>query len=270
MKSKKKIRALIVEDEEKSLNNLKNQLKEHCPQIEVVGEARTIAEATAILKKPKFKIDVAFLDINLPDGSVFQLLDQLQKKQRVSFDIIFVTAYEEHSVKACNYSSIGFVVKPINHEELSEAVSRIQLGNNNQIDERLKYFEKYYKNPNAFEKMSISALDGIYFINIKEIVRCEAEDNYTHIHMENGEKLTASRTIKSYEELLRSVNFYRVHKSHLVNLNFMRKFVKGDGGYLVMDDGKKIEVSRRRRPAFMERLKMIQDGINMYQSNEVK
>jgi len=259
----KNLKALIVEDEQKSLNNLKNHLKEQCPHISVEGEAGSISEARKLLSNPKFKIDVAFLDINLPDGSVFQLLDQLQEDKRVSFDIVFVTAYEAHSVKACNYSSIGFVVKPINPDELKDAVSRIRLGKDNQINKRLQYFENYYKNPNAFEKMSISALDGIYFINIKDIVRCEAEDNYTHIHMNSGEKLTASRTIKSYEELLRAVNFYRVHKSHLVNLNFMRKFVKGDGGYLVMDDGKKIEVSRRRRPAFMERLKMIQQGINM-------
>jgi len=259
----KKVRALIVEDEKKSLNNLKNHLKEHCGHVEVVAEAATIKEALSILKKSSFKIDVAFLDINLPDGSVFQLLDKLQERQRVSFDIIFVTAYEENSVKACNYSSIGFVVKPINPDELTEAVSRIQLGKNNRIGERLEYFENYYKNPNAYEKMSIAALDGIYFIKINDIVRCEAEDNYTHIHMRSGEKLTVSKTIKSYEDLLQAVNFYRVHKSHLVNLNFMRKFVKGDGGYLVMDDGKKIEVSRRRRPAFMERLKVIQERINM-------
>lgn len=261
--SKTKIKALIVEDEAKSLNNLKNHLKELCPHVQVKGEAGSIAEATTLLKNPKFKIDVAFLDINLPDGSVFQLLDQLQQKQKIAFDIVFVTAYEEHSVKACDYSSIGFVVKPINPEKLKDAVARIRVGKDNQITKRLEYFENYYKNPNAFEKMSISALDGIYFINIRDIVRCVAEDNYTHIHMVSGEKLTASRTIKSYEELLQSVNFYRVHKSHLINLNFMRKFVKGDGGYLIMDDGKKIEVSRRRRPAFMERLKMIQEGINI-------
>ncbi|MFT7605513.1 MAG: two-component system LytT family response regulator, partial [Saprospiraceae bacterium] len=149
-------------------------------------------------------------------------------------------------------------------DRLKQVVSKIQPGNLNKINERMEIFEQRYfpnSHPNAFEKMSISALDGIYFINIKDIVRCEAEDNYTHIHLRGGEKIIASKTIKSYEELLSGVNFYRVHKSHLINLNFMRKFVKGDGGYLIMDDSKKIEVSRRRRPAFMLRINELQDGI---------
>jgi two-component system LytT family response regulator len=109
--------------------------------------------------------------------------------------------------------------------------------------------------------MSISALDGIYFVNIADIVRFEAEDNYTHIYLKSGERITASKTIKAYEDLLAPFNFYRVHKRHVINLNFMRKFVKGDGGYLVMDDDIQIEVSRRRRPAFMERMKRLQEGL---------
>jgi two-component system LytT family response regulator len=128
------------------------------------------------------------------------------------------------------------------------------------MDKRLEIFSAYYNNPNAFSKMSISAVDGIYFVNIKDIVRFEAEDNYTHIYLESGERVTASRTIKSYEDLLAPFNFYRVHKRHVINMNFMRKFVKGEGGYVVMDDNIKIEVSRRRRPAFMEQLRRLQEG----------
>jgi two-component system LytT family response regulator len=129
------------------------------------------------------------------------------------------------------------------------------------MDKRLDLFNQVYNNPNAFEKLSISALDGIYFVNIRDIVRFEAEDNYTHIYLKSGEKITASKTIKSYEELLQGLNFYRVHKRHVINLNYMRKFVKGDGGYLIMDDGIKIEVSRRRRPAFMEQMRRLQEGL---------
>ncbi|MCB9341112.1 MAG: LytTR family transcriptional regulator, partial [Lewinellaceae bacterium] len=122
-------------------------------------------------------------------------------------------------------------------------------------------FNKHINNPNVFEKMSISAVDGIYFVSIKDIVRFEAEDNYTHIFLTNGERITASKTIKAYEDMLMSMNFYRVHKRHVINLNFMRKFIKGDGGYLVMDDGKKIEVSRRRRPAFMEQMRRLEEAL---------
>ncbi len=252
------IKAVIIEDEVKGMNNLKNLLGKYCEQVELIGEAVSIETGLKLLKDPAIKPDVAFLDINLPDGLVFQMLNQLEE---ISFDIIFVTAYEKFAVKACQYSSIGFIIKPIDPDELKESVSRIRVGSVHKINQRLEVFNQMYNNPNAFEKMSISALDGIYFINIKDIIRCEAEDNYTHIHLKSGERITASKTIKAYEEMLSGVNFYRVHKSHLINLNYMRKFVKGDGGYLVMIDGKKIEVSRRRRPAFMEQMRRLQEGI---------
>lgn len=252
-------KAIIIEDEEKGLNNLKNILAEHCKDISIIGEARSVAEGNKLIKNPKIKPDVAFLDINLPDGLVFQVLNDLKK---VPFEIIFVTAFEEYAIKACQYSSIGYIVKPIDPDKLKLAVNRISENKAKHINERLEVFNQhYYNKPNPFRKMSISALDGIYFINIQDIIRCEAEDNYTHIHLSNGGKITASRTIKTYEDMLVAVNFYRVHKSHLINLNFMKKFVKGDGGYLIMDDGMKIEVSRRRRPAFMEQMRRLQEGI---------
>ena len=259
----KNINAVIVEDELKGLNNLKNLLSKYCKNVEVVGEATTIEEGFQLLNSKKDSVNVAFLDINLPDGLVFQMLNRLEEVNAVQFEIIFVTSYQHFAIKACQYSSIGYVLKPIDPDELQEAVSRIRVGKENHSGQRIGLFNEIMNSnkPNPFEKMSISALDGMYFVSIKDILRCEAEDNYTHIHMRNGEKLTASKTIKYYEEMLSDVNFYRVHKSHLVNLNYMRKFVKGDGGYLVMDDGKKIEVSRRRRPAFMEKLKMMQEEI---------
>ena len=254
-------KAIIIEDEEQGLNNLKNMLAEHCSDISVIGEADSVESGNKLLKGLGKDLDVAFLDISLPDGLVFQMLNDLDK---INFEIIFVTAYEEYAIRACQYSSIGYILKPIDPDDLKEAVNRIAIskGRHNQITERLDVFNQHYFNkPNPFKKISISALDGIYFINIQDIIRCEAEDNYTHIHLSNGDKITASKTIKAYEDMLGSVNFYRVHKSHLINLNYMKKFVKGDGGYLVMDDSKKIEVSRRRRPAFMEQMRRLQEGI---------
>ncbi len=254
------VKAYIVEDEINGLKNLQNMLDQHCGNVEVIGTAGSVREALQYFNNATNKIpDVAFLDINLPDGLVFQFLNQLNGN--IKFDIIFVTAFEKYAIQACQYSSIGYIVKPIDPDDLRDAVSRITPGKNKKINQRIDVFSQHYNNPNAFEKMSISALDGIYFINIKDIIRCEAEDNYTHIHLKNGDRITASKTIKSYEDLLSGVNFYRVHKSHLINLNYMRKFVKGDGGYLVMDDGKRIEVSRRRRPAFMEQMRRLQEGL---------
>lgn len=256
--NKKMLKAIIIEDEEKGLNNLKNLLAKYCPEINLIGEGRSIQEAIRLLSNAVDKPDVAFLDINLPDGQIFDLLAQLGK---INFEIVFVTAFEEYAIKACEYSSIGYIVKPIDPDMLREAVDRVHEKRSKKINNRLDIFSAYYNNPNAFRKMSISALDGIYFINIADIMRFEADDNYTHIHLTNGNRITASKTIKSYEELLAPFNFYRVHKRHVINLNYMKKFVKGDGGYLIMDDGMKIEVSRRRRPAFMEQMRRLQEGL---------
>lgn len=249
-------KAVLVEDELKGMNLLKNLLAKYCEDIEVIGEAASIQEATDLFDDPGFQPDVAFLDISLPDGLVFSLLNELRP---IDFDIIFVTAFEEFAIKACEYSSIGYIKKPLDPDALQAAVKRIRPKRENRIENRLDVFNHVYNNPNAFEKMSISALDGIYFVNLKDIVRFEAEDNYTHIFLQNGERITASKTIKAYEEMLQGLNFYRVHKRHVINLNYMRKFVKGDGGYLVMDDGKKIDVSRRRRPSFMEQMRRLQE-----------
>ena len=253
------IKAIIVEDEIRSMNNLKNLLRTHCPEVEIIGDAINVDEGLDLFEDPDFKPDLAFLDISLTDGLVFKMLDELRP---INFEIIFITAYNEHAIKACEYSSIGYILKPINPEELVNAVSRVRVArHNDKIDQQYEIFNRQMNNTNAFEKMSISAIDGIYFVSIKDIVRFEAEDNYTHIFLENGERITASRTIKAYEDLLQSKNFYRVHKRHVINLNFMRKFIKGDGGHLVMDDGKKIEVSRRRRPAFMEQMRRLEEGL---------
>ena len=248
-------KAVIVEDEIRSLNNIRNLLKKNCPDVEIIGMAGSISEAEDLFDDPNFKPDVAFLDINLQDGIIFTLLEQLRP---IEFDIIFVTAFDEYTKQACKFSSIDYIMKPIDPEELTDAVSRVRTRSKNDINERLDVFRHAYSHPNAFEKMSISALDGIYFVNIKDIVRFEAEDNYTHIMLNDGNKITASKTIKSYEDMLGEMNFYRVHKRHVINMNYMKKFVKGDGGYLVMDDDMKIEVSRRRRAAFMEELRRLQ------------
>jgi two-component system LytT family response regulator len=252
------INAVIIEDEVKGLNNLKNLLAKHCEEVELIGEATSVAEGLSLLTDPDIRPDVAFLDISLPDGLVFHLLNQIRP---INFEIIFVTAYQEYAIKACEYSSIGYILKPIDPDALKEAVARIQPRRGTQNDKQLDIFNSYYNNPNAFTKMGISALDGIYFVSIRDIVRLEAEDNYTHIYMNTGERITASKTIKAYEDLLSPMSFYRVHKRHLINLNYMRKFVKGDGGHLIMDDNMKIEVSRRRRPAFMEQMKRLQEGL---------
>ena len=251
-------KAVIIEDEILGVNNLKNLLTRYCPDIEVIGVAGSVTEGVNLLNDPDCNPDVAFLDINLSDGLVFQMLNQLEE---INFEVIFITAYEQFAIKACEYSAIGYVLKPIDPEQLVAAVNRIKPGKLNKISERLQIFNQQMNTPNKFEKIGVAAIDGIYFVYLKDIVRFEGEDNYTHIFLRTGERITASKTIKAYEDMLSGANFFRVHKSHVINLNFMKKFVKGDGGFLVMEDGKQIDVSRRRRPAFIEHMQRLQEEI---------
>lgn len=250
------LNAVIIEDERNGLINLKHLLAEHCEDVEVIGDADGVESGLALFKRDDIKPDIAFLDINLQDGKVFQLLNQLPE---IAFDVIFVTAYDQFAMKACEYSSIGYILKPIDPDKLVEAVSRVRPRRQGRTEERLQVMQQFTSHPNSFEKMSIAALDGIHFVKIRDIVRFEAEDNYTHIFLQGGNRITASKTIKAYEDMLVPFNFYRVHKRHVINMNYMKKFVKGDGGYLIMDDDVKIEVSRRRRPAFMTQLRVLQD-----------
>lgn len=254
------IRAIIVEDEPLGRTNLKTMIRQHCPDVELVGEAGSNEEAVQMLKGLKERPDLAFLDIKLPDGLVFKMLNEVQP---IDFEVIFVTAWQEYAIKACEYSSIGYILKPIDPDVLKDSIARVRSRAATQIDRRLDIFSNFYQNPNTFSKMSISALDGIYFVNIKDIYRFEAEDNYTHIYMKGGERITASKTIKYYEELLAPFNFFRVHKRHMINLNYMSKYIRGEGGYVIMDEGLQIEVSRRRRTSFIDLLRRLQGGRQM-------
>ena len=248
-------KAVIIEDERKGLANLKQLLALHCPEVTVIGDADGVASGSSLFARPDIRPDLAFMDINLSDGRVFQLLDAIGP---IDFDIIFVTAYDRYAIKACEYASIGYILKPIDPERLTEAVSRVRPRQPARTSERLEVMRAYQAHPNAFDKLSVAGVDGIHFTNLRDVVRFEAEDNYTHIYLVSGQRITASKTIKHYEDLYAPYNFYRVHKRHVINLNFMKRFVKGEGGHLIMEDGLRIEVSRRRRPAFMAQLRSLE------------
>jgi two-component system, LytTR family, response regulator len=251
-------RALLIEDEPEGLENLKNLLRMYCPDVEVVATGGSNADLLRLAADDRDnQYDVAFLDISLPDGLIFQGLQQLDE---IPFDIIFVTAYDKYALKAFEFAAIDYVTKPIEREELMRAVSRIRRKNTD-TKARLEVLQQNYNpnGPNAFEKIGISALDGVHFVRLSEIVRLEAEDNYTHFMLKTGDKITASRTIKAYEDTLSQLNFVRVHKKHIVNMNFMKTYIKGEGGYLILDTGESIEVSRRKKSALMESVRRSHD-----------
>ena len=256
MKKDAPIKAVIIDDEAAGISNLKNLLTANCAGVDVIGTAENIETGVKLLNSPNIKPDVAFLDINLPDGLVFQLIDQLKE---VDFEIIFVTAYNDFAIKACQYSSIGYITKPIDPDELVNAIERIPDGKQRQTRERIDVFKSHY-NPNPFKKIGISSMKEVQFVPIDEIIRLEADDNMTHFWLKDGRRLTAAKTLRHFDDLLTPFNFFKVHQSHLVNLNYIKTYVRNDGGFLVMEDGKKVDISRRRRPFFLERLRQLQDN----------
>lgn len=244
------LKAIIIEDEPNGLVNLKNLLSLNSPNVKVVADAGSIAEGLKLLKNPDKQPDIVFLDINLPDGLVFQLLDKLTE---IRFEIIFVTAYEKYAMKACNYSCLGYVTKPIDPDELAEAVKRVKKENVNTIDERYKIFKDQYFNPNPFNKICIPSHDKIYLVDVKDIMFMRGEDNLTQFILTDGRKLWCSRTLGNYE-YFEDYNFFRIHKNCIVNLNYIEEYVRGDG-YVVMADNAHLEVARRKKPFLMKRLK---------------
>lgn len=244
------IRAIIVEDEENSRQNLIALLKNHCPNVQILAEAESIVQAVATINKHRNEIDLAFLDVKLSDGEIFMLLDLLEK---IDFDIIFISAYKDSAHMGYKYSAIDFIPKPIDVESLKNAVERSRSRLDNKTSERLDVLRQTIDD--NIDKITISAMDSFHFVKLQEIVRMEGQDNYTIIFLKSGERLTSSKTIKVYEELLMQKNFFRVHKSHIINLEHMKKFMKVDGGSVIMIDGKEIDVSRRRRPFLIEFLK---------------
>ncbi|MFK8008921.1 MAG: LytR/AlgR family response regulator transcription factor [Saprospiraceae bacterium] len=250
------LHAIIIEDEQASLDNLKNILQKNCPQVQVIAEARSIEEGYLTLTDKSLKPDVVFLDINLNNELVFSLLDKLDD---IKFEIIFVTSYQDYAVKACAYSSIGFISKPIDPLMLVEAVERIKPNREEEdMKDRLEVFRGHLSHLNPFKKITIASLDEMHFVHIHEIVRLQSDDNYTIFYLKGGNKIVASKTIKSFEGMFIPFNFFRVHRSHIINLNYIQKFIKGDSAHLIMDDGAKIEVSRRRKGSFSDKLKELQ------------
>lgn len=241
------LRAVIIDDETRSRSTLLNLLKKYCDNITVVSEANSVK--TGLRTISQFKPDVVFLDIQLSDGTGFDILEQLQI---IDFRIIFVTAYNQYALRAFKFSTVDYLLKPIDPDQLIDAVEQLKVDfTYESINKKL---EVLIGNRNSFEKIALPCIDGIRFESIKDIVRCESESNYTIIHLNTEESIMVTRTLKEYEEMLSSLNFFRVHQSHLINMGYVKKYVKGEGGSVIMEDGTEVEVARRRKEGFLTAL----------------
>ena len=244
------MKVIIVEDEAHSRKTLSNFLHKYCPEIEITAQADTVN--SAILSVNTTPPDLLFLDIDLPDGSGFDVLDSIVKPWP---KIIFVTAYNQYAVKAFQISAIDYLLKPIDPQLLINAVQKVS-SNEEPTGQMVQKMEVMRENriSGQLHKIAVPSQNGIQMIRIEDIVRFEADGNYTTIFMRDKSKLVVTKKIKEFEMLLEGLHFYRLHQSHIVNLHFVERYIRGEGGTVVLEDGSQIEVARRRKEDFLDRL----------------
>ncbi|MCK0192202.1 LytTR family DNA-binding domain-containing protein [Arenibacter sp. F20364] len=234
-----KLNALIVEDEVNSREILRNYLAKYCPTVNMIGEAATIKEGLAMINS--HELDLVFLDVEMPFGNAFDLLDQLPDR---SFETVFVTAYNQYAVDALNAHAAYYLMKPISIDELIKAVDYVA-----EIREKEKTMEDRVLTPKFSRvegKITLPQQDGFQVLNVADILYCKADDNYTELYLEK-QKILVSKTLKYFEEALSEYTFARIHKSYLVNVNEIIKYKKGKGGSVVISNGKELMVSASKK-----------------------
>jgi len=242
------ISAIIIDDEEKARKSLNNLLNEYCPQVEVAAMEGTVKNGLkAILK---YNPDLLFLDIRMQGETSFDLLEQIEN---IDFDIIFITAYNEYAIKAFKFNAIDYLLKPVDIGELEEAVKKVENKSQHFSSDRLGNFIENLKSQSGFSKIALPTMEGLNFVQLEDVIRCESAENYTDFYLGNGNKILVSRTIKYFDDLLSENGFFRVHRSHLINLQHIQKYYKGEGGYCIMSDGSQVMVSRRKKEEFLNR-----------------
>ncbi|HFA50420.1 MAG TPA: response regulator transcription factor [Bacteroidetes bacterium] len=250
----KKIRTVLIDDNPHAILGLREDIARWFPDLEIVGEADGVVQGAKVLRK--CRPDLLLLDIQMGDGTGFDLLEIVPDLQ---FQLIFTTAHDEHALRAFRFAAVDYLLKPIDPEELKTAIekARKNVGAAASHAEQLPVLKEHFAAPEAAGKPKTIALhtaEKIRIARIGEILRMEASGNYTHLFFENGERILLTKTLKEFAQILEPSGFLRVHQSHLVNMDFIKEFVKTDGGYLVMVDGSKVGVSVRKRAAVLERL----------------
>lgn len=243
------IKAIIIEDEKMSRETLRRMLEKYCPVVEVIGEADGYRKGMEEIRK--HPPDVIFLDIQMPDGSGFRLLEEIGE---INFEVIFTTAFDQFAIKAIKYSALDYLLKPIIPQELVDAIDRVE--KKKMESRRLKSLGEAdgtaRTESDQRQKIILSTAEMVHVIHVDDIIRCESDNYYTNFYFTDGRKLLVSKTLKENEELLSHHNFIRPHKSHLVNVKYIKSYLRHEGGIILMTDGTRIPVSRRKKDKIME------------------
>jgi len=242
------IKTVLIDDDKTSILILKALLGGQFPKIDVIGTGDTVEQAVLLIDE--LKPDLVFLDINLPDGEGFDVIEKVTFK---NFQVIFITAYDKYALKAFEFSALHYLVKPVTYDGLKTAIDRYKDVSDEDIDNKLRVFRDSLKSKN--EKIIIPSTDGLTIVKLGDILRLEADDVYTLFYMIDGHRYIASKPLNNYEKILEDLPFSRIHSKHLINLMYVKRYVKGKGGSVIMEDNKEVEVSVRKKADFLEKLK---------------
>ena len=241
------LKAILIDDEISSLQNLKQKLEEYCPVVHVIASAQKPQEALLLIRH--HKPDVLFLDIEMPKMSGFRMLEELG-----DFDgeIIFTTAYNHYAIEAIRKSAFDYLVKPISIQDLQNAVDRLVAIRNRQTRERLHILKESISDARTQDsKIAVPTSEGLEFITIRNIIRIESSSNYSKVFLANKQPILVTRLLKDFEDILLPHHFFRVHHSHLVNLQYITRYIRGEGGQVVLENGDVVDVSRRKKEEFL-------------------
>jgi two-component system, LytTR family, response regulator len=241
------LKAVMIDDDESNLSSLSEKLNKHCPQVEIIARCSNATEGIQAIDN--LKPDIVFLDIEMPVMNGFVMLQQLSYKD---FELIFVTAYDHYAIKAIRYSALDYLVKPVEIEELKNAVAKVTVNHSRkdkglQLELLLEYLDK--KKP---RRITIPTSDGLQFIDLENIIYLEASNNYTSVYLLNQQKFLVTRTLKDFEQILPAETFLRIHHSTIINRDFIEKYIRGEGGQVLMRNGIVLDVSKRKKIEFLE------------------
>ena len=246
-----KIKTLIIEDEQNARKALENMLTFYCPEVELTGHAATVADGLKLIRKTP--PDLLLLDVHLPDGTGFDLVKKIRKKQ---FKIVFVTAYDQYALKAIKLSALDYLLKPVKPDELRKAITKVQqaLEKEEQLSLQIETVLHNLNHSNPRKKLILNTSDKVFVLDIAQLVHCEAQDNYVKIFIRQKEDILIAKTLKELEEMLAPYGFFRIHQSHLVNLNFVEAFEKKGTGRVRLKTGERLPVSTRKKELFLKAL----------------
>jgi two-component system, LytTR family, response regulator len=252
------ITAILIDDDQNLRSGMKQLLSRYAPEFKIIGEADSVANGVEVIDQ--LQPQVVFLDIQMNDGTGFDILEQLALKNgKITSHIVFITAHEQYAIKAFRFSALDFLLKPVDPDELQKVIEKIKniVVKNDDYAHIDLLLENIRKKVDNFKRIALSNSDGMHLFEVSDIIRCESEDNYTKFYIKNNKPILISKTLKEYEELLTDHGFVRIHQSHLINLAFLKSYIKKDGGYVVMADNSNLPISQRKREQLQELLKTL-------------